>query len=224
MWIIYIIVLFLKISEIITEEKKLIILPFILRNIEYDENYNATHFLNDHIFSNILINLNIGTPSQNVTSQIDYNSNCFFMQTHNSESLFHSNLYSPGLSNTTKKRSNKRFVDNIYLENHNESNKIEFSIIDYQTKFNYTNHNYTPVLGFDIPQSEGNCPNFFINIKKQGLINKYIWTFEFINEKSNMYINNITNTFLSFCNINSMWFFIIRNFTERLRTKKIIFL
>ena len=81
--------------EIICKGKNITVIPFTLRKIDYISNYNSTHFLNDYIYTNILFHLNIGTPSKNITSQIDYNSKCFLMQTQNSETPNDIKLYIP---------------------------------------------------------------------------------------------------------------------------------
>ena len=169
-------------SKIIAKQKNMIIIPFTLKPINYGLNYNSTHFLNDHLFSDIILNLNIGTPSQNVTSKIDQNSKCFSMEIQNSDTPSYFNLYSPILSTTITKRTTKLFKDAMNFENHNESYMIDFTIEDATYNFNYSNYSYIPVLGLNIPLLDNNCPNFFVNLKKEGLINELIWALEFIND------------------------------------------
>ena len=183
MWIIILITIVHDFSRILTAENKLVIIPFTLKQIKYNSRYNSTFFLNDLLFNDIIIDVNIGTPLQKVPSKIDFNSKCFLMKTQDPDEVYDTNLYSPKLSTTFIKRSSKSFIDNITFESNEGSNTIEFSIVDNGPKFNYSNYDYIPVLGLDIPQFDSNCPNFFINLKKKELINKYIWTIEFINDK-----------------------------------------
>ena len=177
-------ILFQIFPKFFSEEKKIIVIPFTIRKINYDSKYNSTNFLNDNIFNNILLDLNIGTPSQKVQSKIDHNSNCFLMETYQEEESSHfSNLYFPILSTSIKHFVNKYFYESFNFEGHNESS-IEFSIKDYKDGFNYSNYSFTPVLGTNIPQYKGSCPNFFLDVKKQGLIKKLIWTFEYTDKIS----------------------------------------
>ena len=74
------------------------------------------------------------------------------------------------------------------LKEHNESYMIEFAFVDYKLDFNYSIYNYVSILGLDIPKLDSNCPNFFIDLKKKGLINKLIWSFEFINNHEGNFI------------------------------------
>ena len=141
MWIIFLIYLFVNFFEIICEVKNITVIPFTLRKIDYDSNYNSTNFLNDYIYTNILFNLNIGTPSQNITSQIDYNSKCFLMQTQNSETPNDTKFYIPRLSNTIEKRASKNYIDAMNFKEHNESYLIEFAFVDYKLDFNYSKYN-----------------------------------------------------------------------------------
>ena len=185
MWIIFIIALFHNFSIIYCYENNIIVIPFTLQQQYFIPNYNSTHFLNDHLFRNILLNLILGTPSQTVKSKVDSNSKCFLMQTQNTDNPYDINLYSPRLSTTIQKRTMKNFIDSISFTSQKESYMIEFSLVDGKANFNYSNYNFLPVLGLDIPpfeQLDSNCPNFFVKLKKQGLINKYIWTLEFIND------------------------------------------
>ena len=188
MWIIFLIYLFVNFFKIICEVKNITVIPFTLRKIDYDSNYNSTNFLNDYIYTNILFNLNIGTPSQNITSQIDYNSKCFLMQTQNSETPNDTKLYIPRLSSTIEKRASKNYIDAMNFKGYNESYMIEFAFVDYKLDFNYSEYNYVSILGLDIPKLDSNCPNFFVDIKKKGLINKLIWSFEFINDYEGNFI------------------------------------
>ena len=177
-------ILFHIFPKFFSEEKKIIVIPFTIRKINYDSKYNSTNFLNDNIFNNILLDLNIGTPSQKVQSKIDHNSNCFLMETYQEEESSHfSNLYFPILSTSIKHFVNKYFYESFNFEGHNESS-IEFSIKDYKDGFNYSNYSFIPVLGTNIPQYKDSCPNFFLDVKKQGLIKKLIWTFEYTDKIS----------------------------------------
>ena len=179
MYIIILTILFLK---IISEENKIVVIPFTRRKINHDSEYNSTNFLSDYIFNNILLDLNIGTPSQKVQSKIDHFSNCFLMEIYN-ESLYNTRLYSPILSTSIVHVGTKYFHDLFNFEGQNESH-INFWIPDSTYNFNYTKYNYTPVFGTNIPKYKENCPNFFLDIKKKGLIKKLIWTFEYIDDNS----------------------------------------
>ena len=188
MWITFLIAIFHHFSIIYSAENKLIIIPFNLKQIYSDPNYNSSLFINDHIFSNIFLELILGTPAKKVESKVDTNSKCFLMQTQNIDNpndINNNNLYSPKLSTSIQKRTMKNFIDSMSFKSQKESYMIEFSFVDGKVNFNYSNYNYLPVLGLDIPQFEildRNCPNFFVNVKKQKLINRYIWTLEFIND------------------------------------------
>ena len=174
--------LFNNFLYIITKEKNLVVIPFSLRKINYFSNYNSTYFLNDYIFNNILLNLNIGTPIQNVSSKIELNTNCFLMQINNSDNPYDTNLYSPRFSSSIIKRTSKLFKEALSFNNHNESYLIDFQIPNLDSKANFSDYDYISVIGLDIPQTEGNCPNFFKSLKKQNLIDKFIWTIEYIND------------------------------------------
>ena len=184
MFIFILAVLFIIFPKIILEEKKILVIPFTIRKINYDSEYNSTNFLYDYIFNNILLDLNIGTPSQKVQSKIDHFSNCFLMKIYKEEeSSYNTNLYSPILSTSIIHRVNKYFYDVFNFEGQNESS-IEFFITDYTDKFNYSKYDYIPELGMSIPEYTGSCPNCFLDVKKRGLIKKLIWTFEYTNNIS----------------------------------------
>ena len=74
------------------------------------------------------------------------------------------------------------------FKEHNESYLIGFAFVDYKLDFNYSKYNNVSVLGLDIPKLDSNCPNFFVDLKKKGLINKLIWPFEFINDYEGNFI------------------------------------
>ena len=170
MFIIILTILFLK---IISEEKKIVVIPFTRRKINYNSKYNSTNFLSDNIFNNILLDLNIGIPQQKVQSKIDHYSDCFIMETYNEESLYNKRLYSPISSTSIVHVGGKYFHDTFNFEGQNESH-INFWIPDYTYNFNYSKYNYTPVLGTKFSEYKENCPNFFLDIKKKALIKKLI--------------------------------------------------
>ena len=172
---------FQSFSKIITKQKNMVIIPFTVKPINNGLNYNSTNFLNDHLFSTILLNLNIGSPSQKVTGKVEQYSKCFAMEIINSTSPSYMNLYSPLLSTTITKRTAKLYYETMNFDNHNESYKIDFTVGEVQSNFNFSNYKYTPVIGLNIPIYDNPCPNFFVNIKKKGLINELIWTIEFVN-------------------------------------------
>ena len=181
MFFIILIEVFQSFSKIITKQKNMVIIPFTVKPINNGLNYNSTNFLNDHLFSTILLNLNIGSPSQKVTGKVDQYSKCFTLEIINSSSPSYMNLYSPLLSTSIIKRTAKLYYETMNFDNHNESYKIDFTVGEVQSNFNFSNYKYTPVIGLNIPIYDNPCPNFFVNIKKKGLINELIWTIEFVN-------------------------------------------
>ena len=138
--------------------------------------------MSDNIFNNILLDLNIGNPSQKVQRKIDHYSNCFLMKTYN-ESLYNTRLYSPISSTSIIHVRDKKFQESFKFEGQNESH-IDFWIPDYTDNFNYSKYNYTPVFGTKLSEIKENCPNFFLDVKQKGLIKKLIWTFEYLNDNS----------------------------------------
>ena len=117
-------ILFQIFPKFFSEEKKIIVIPFTIRKINYDSKYNSTNFLSDNIFNNILLDLNIGNPSQKVQSKIDHYSNCFLMKTYN-ESLYNTRLYSPISSTSIVHVRDKKFQESFKFESQNE-NHIDF--------------------------------------------------------------------------------------------------
>ena len=177
------IVLFNNFFLIISKKQNILAIPFSLSKKNYDNpDYNSSNFLEDNFFKYILVHLNIGTPIQNVSSQLESASKCFQMRMNDSDDDSNSNNYWPIYSTSVKQNGGKVFSDNFNFEGLNDSYSFRFQIIDYNYKLNYSKYNYIPKIGLDIPDFDDSCYNFFLSLKKSEIINKKIWTIEYIND------------------------------------------
>ena len=170
-----------------SKEKKLIFLPFSLKRININSNYNTINFLNDNFQKEIILQFNIGTPLQKVNGILDQASDCFKFKQIKLDNYYNKDRYRPYLSTSVNKRNGRNIIDIMTFQNISNNYSIEFSIDNYKTA---TNNSYTPSIGLNTPLllSSTDCPNLFLNLKKKGIINKLIWTIEYKNNYSGNFV------------------------------------
>ena len=185
---IYFLILFLvlEISKRIYSQRNLIYIPFHLQKLKYNSNYNSSNFLNDYFERAIILHLKIGTPFQNVNTFLDQASECFIAKEDKSINNINNNYYFPNKSSSIGKRSGM-IIDQINFEEKNESNIVQIKIDKYKIE---ANSSYILKIGLLIPYlfPDQSCPSFFYDLKKNKIINKYIWTIKYNNNDEGNFI------------------------------------
>ena len=171
--------LFLIVTTINSKEKKFISIPFFIKNITTNSSYNSTHFLNYFYLKEIILEFNIGTPFQKVNGKLDEKDECFEFKL---DKIYddNNNRYCPNLSSSADKSSTKLIKDTFNFKDSENNYTMNF-LLDYGNNKDPLNLTYLPVLGLKVPNLITNCPNLIVNLKKEEIINKLIWTIEFIN-------------------------------------------
>ena len=169
-----------SIAETLSEEKKFIIISFSFKFINYATKYNSTNFLYDYFKREINLKFSVGTPMQNIKALIDQNSECFKFE--QDKNIYSNNIiydrYFPNISSTfikkdSKIKNNQNFEisSDKFIFSRKDKFIMEF-IINNNTEIK--NNYYIPTIGLNIPifSKEIKCPNFILDLKKEGSINK----------------------------------------------------
>ena len=189
--ILIILFLLIVISKISSQGNKYISIPFSFKYINNISNYNSTNFFNDFFERILLLKFNIGTPSQQINAIIDQNSECIRFQKDKSDDYFNDNYrYYPIQSSSFSKTKNtiifypyfEEFSDIFNFPEINKSYLLEFLVDNNDIKL--SNISYLPIIGLNIPISYTGikCPNLISNFKKEGIIDKLIWSLKYNNE------------------------------------------
>ena len=172
--------LFLIITRINSKGKKFISIPFFIKKINANSSYNSTQFLKDFFLKEIILQFNIGTPFQKVNGILDEKEEDFkfkLSKIYNDNN----NRYCPNLSSSAYKSVGKLMKDKINFKDPENDYFIYFSL-EYGNYKNPLDLTYLPVLGLKIPDYyDTSSKNLIIKFKKEGIINKLIWTIEYIN-------------------------------------------
>ena len=188
---IILLILIIIISIIPSKVNKYISIPFSFKNIQNIHNYNSTHFFNDFFERKLLLQFNIGTPLQQINALINQNSECIRFEKDKSEKYFSDNYrYYPKQSSTFHKTKStiifypyfEEFSDIFNFPEMNNSYLLEFLLDnDY---IQLSNTSYLAEIGLNIPKSYTGieCPNLISHFKKEGIINKLIWSIKYNNE------------------------------------------
>jgi len=182
--------------KILSQGNKYISIPFTFYNIKYISSYNSTYFFNDFFIKELFLQFNIGTPSQQINALIDQNSECFKFKKDKSDIFFSDNYrYYPLQSSSFYKTKNPVIFspyfevscDKFKFQEMKDSYSLEF-LIDNYTKL--SNISYFPVIGLNIPilYTGIECPNLISNLKKEGVINKLIWSLKYNNDFGGYFI------------------------------------
>ena len=187
-------------------ESKYISLPFNQKNPyyrRYPPNYSSVNFINDFFTNNLLVDMNLGTPIQDINLVLKPSSSCFtFMEKMRSNNINKNTIskYIPKKSLTFLLNKNNRGMtaEDLFLFK-DENNKnifnnihIPFSLdldlgeINEETEF-------IGELGLNskFGLNDKNCPNFMSELKKKKDIKEKIFSLVYKYEtKGNLFIGN----------------------------------
>ena len=187
-------------------ESKYISLPFKQKNPyyrRYPPNYSSTNFINDFFTNNLLVDMNLGTPIQEINSVLKPSGSCFtFIEKIKSNNINKNKIskYIPKKSLTFLLNKNSRGMsaEDLFLFK-DENNKnifknihIPFSLdldlgeINEETEF-------IGELGLNskFGLNDRNCPNFMSELKKKKDIKEKIFSLVYKYEtKGNLFIGN----------------------------------
>ena len=211
---IFILLLLLKLCSFQEQKiKKYILLPFsINENNNSPQIYNSDIFIQNYFNKNIILSFYLGDPSQKINSIILNNNICFELRNSNNISISSNNIYSPKYSSSfsllnkqlfftwgitrfmtvgydyisfdKNKNENEKYNCSFYFQMTNEENISisEISDKEYFAKISLNKPIY--YTGYE-------CPNFITEIKAKANLNKYTFSFEFINaNKGNLIIGD----------------------------------
>ena len=175
-------------------ESKYISIPFVVKSINPNPNYNSSNFLNDFYIKQIILELNIGTPPQKVNGLLDQAEECFKFVTNDYDKYFINETYYPNLSSSFQNIGSTLAKDYISVDKNKESYFLSFSIEKYNINSNLS---YIPKIGLNIPTlfPINTCPNLIAFFKKENLIKELMWTIEYTNENGGNFVfgDDLTN-------------------------------
>ena len=169
---------------------KIITIPF---RIEYKKSsyfgYNSFSFLNENYKKDLILELNIGTPSQKVTSYLNQSSCCFQLISLNkiNKTSHSNNFFVPSKSSTFGISPKKNTLSNLYSAhdifkfsvNQNYKLNIELS----EDINNESNLSIISLIGVKpVTPFLNICPNLFDNLKNRDLIDKKIFSIKYENK------------------------------------------
>ena len=175
-------------------ESKYISIPFVVKSINPNPNYNSSNFLNDFYNNQIILDLNIGTPPQKVNGLLDQAEECFKFVINDYDKYFINETYYPNLSSSFQNIGSTLAKDYISVDKNKESYFLSFSIEKYNINSNLS---YIPKIGLNIPttMSKKHCVNLISYSKGQKIINELMWTIEYLNDNEGNFIfgDDLTN-------------------------------
>ena len=170
----------------------IISIPFKLNISNISKFYNSTDFYNDYFNRSILLEMNIGTPSNKINAALNIKTSCFYFSSNDSNN----NNYYPIKSSSFKlEGKSERYKDLrnandiIYFQDIKQNQTLSFLLMN-DTDINIMNNNYMPIIGLDYPYVTygrlffSPCPNIFHDLKQAKIIKKKIWSIKF-NSKNN---------------------------------------
>ena len=174
---------------------QIISFPFkfdILSHHNYN-NYNSTYFLEDYFQKDIIIDLNIGTPSQKVNAKLNPDSECFLFKKNQSNSNYLQKYFPNNSSSFSEKEGliiYNPYVYSMDIFHFPQINKNYSLYIFVENYTIYENDSYTPVLGINIPTNPSGhvCPNLIFDLKNGKIINKVIWSLKYNNKYEGEFI------------------------------------
>ena len=173
--------LILIITRINSKGKKFISIPFFIKKINANSSYNSTQFLKDFFLKELILQFNIGTPFQKVNGILDEKEEGFKFILDKIYNDNNNNRYCPNLSTSAYKSDGKLMRDKINFKDQ-ENDYIVYFSLEYGKYKNPLDLTYLPVLVLKIPDFPYfSSKSLIIKFKKEGIINKLIWTIEYIN-------------------------------------------
>ena len=190
--------------------KNFISLPFSLNENNSFQLYNSDIFIQNYFNKNIILTFYLGEPLQKINSIILNDNVCFELRNSNNISLTNNNIYSPKDSSSFSlfnkqlffawgktrfmtvgydyisfdKNKNEKYNISFYFQMTNEEN---ISLSDISDK------EYIAKISLNKPiyYTGVECPNFITEIKIKANLEKYTFSFEFINaNKGNLIIGD----------------------------------
>ena len=175
-------------------EKKFVSIPFFVKSINPNPNYNSSNFLNDFYIKQIILDLNIGTPPQKVNCILDQVDECLRFVLNNNNKYSINETYFPDLSSSFKFIGMNLVKDYIYFNNNRVNLLPFFTMEKYLVNKNLS---YIPKIGLNIPttMSKKHCVNLISYSKGQKIINELMWTIEYLNDNEGNFIfgDDLTN-------------------------------
>ena len=170
---------------------KIITIPF---KIEFKKSsyigYNSFSFLNENYKKDLIIELNIGTPPQKVTTYLNQSSCCFqliSLNKINKTSDSNNNFFIPGKSSTFEISSKKNILSELYSAhdffnfNFNQNYKLNIELAEDINK--ESNSSIISLIGVKpVTPFLNICPNLFDNLKNRNLIDKKIFSIRYNNK------------------------------------------
>ena len=119
--------------------------------------YNSSHFINEYYKKELILEMNIGTPSQKINANINPDSFCFEFK---HSKINSTNTYYPYKSKTFQKNKNQntqsttsKYIssNDIFNFSSNETYSLSFVLLEKLNINSNTNISLFPVLGFNNP-------------------------------------------------------------------------
>ena len=172
----------------ITICSKIITIPF---KLEYKKSsyvgYNSFSFLNENYKKNLILELNIGTPSQKVTSFLNQSSCCFQLTSLNKINKTTDsphNFFNPGKSTSFEMNPKKNILTDLYSAHDmfnfglNQIYKLNFELAEGINK--ESNSSIISLIGVKpVTPFLNLCPNLFDNLKNRDIIDKKVFSIRY---------------------------------------------
>ena len=172
-------------------EAKYISLPFKQKNPyyrRYPPNYSSTNFINDFFTNNLLVDMHLGTPIQDINLVLNPSSSCFtFIEKMKSNNINKNKLrkYTPKKSLTflLNKNSKDMTAEDLFLfKDENNKNILKNIHIPFSLDLDLGEINeeteFIGELGLNskFGLNDRNCPNFMSELKKKKNIKEKIFS------------------------------------------------
>ena len=183
-----------------------------LPNSKLNFKYNETNFINDFLNNNISISVNMGIPNQNVKIMLDPKEICFSFTKNNeiiklNEQYANINNYNKILpynrtNSTTAKISelnniyNNKKNNNLYEieevfnlgKNQKENNSFLYLKFLYENQINDEDELVYGKIGLNMNNyKDATCPRFFNSLKRNNILKKYNWFFDFFSTSHGLF-------------------------------------
>ena len=163
--------------------------------------YNSTYFLNEYYKRELLLQMNIGTPSQKINAYLNQDSSCFqfiFSESNSAENYYPDKSTSININQNPNVSPNLKSVNDIINFSSNETYKMNF-VFTKDININLNNKSFIPEIGLNIPMSySGNdiysCPNFIYDLRNIKAIDKRVFSIKYHNKFEGEFIigNDLT--------------------------------
>ena len=172
---------------LIETNSKIISFPFKYSSTKNNNNYNfynSSHFLNDYFIKELLIQMDIGTPSQKINAYLNSKSYCFkFKQSESNYYPFKSSSFSIDKDDSSSIYSLNYITlsDKFNFDiNQDESYKLSFQTAEKLNKSKNNDISLIPEIGINNPlmyiSYAFTCNNFLNDLRNMKIINHRIYS------------------------------------------------